>query len=139
MPVLASPDVIDAIVDDLRTKSAQLGDVQAQISAHAGALMWEGAGVERFHTQVDHADKGFNHCLDVYQQVFVLLDRAVTELTQARNALVRAEDFVMNEATKHSEHLASFFHHLGWTQYPALPARYSTEWEEMAIRAGYRP
>jgi len=138
MPVLASPDVIEQILDDLRTNRERMQDVQAEISARAHKLRWEGGGVDRFHTQLEHANKGFNHCADVFEQVVRLLGRAATELTQARGALVRAENFVMNEAMKQARNPGAFFHRLGWTQYPVLPDRFSTEWEDLAIRAGYR-
>ncbi|MBO0691799.1 MAG: hypothetical protein J2P58_02785 [Acidimicrobiaceae bacterium] len=137
MPVLASPVVIEQILDDLRTKSAQLQDVRAEISARANALHWEGGGVDRFHTQLDHAERGFNHCVDVFEQVFRLLSQAVTEQTGARNAAVRYEDYVMNQA-QHAKDPRAFLAHLGWTGV-GLPAPYSTEWEDLAIRAGYRP
>jgi len=137
MPVLASPDVIEQILDDLRTKRAQLQDVQAEISARADALRWQGGGVDRFHTQLDHADKGFNHCVEQFEQVFRLLGQAVTEQTGARIAALRYEGYVMNQA-QHAKDPVAFLAQVGWTG-TGLPPRYGTEWEDLAIRAGFRP
>lgn len=138
MPVLASPEVFAPYVDDLQLYRQRLQGVQNGIAEHAARLDWEGGGVDRFHTQLDHADKGFDHCTQAYAQAVTLLDQAMTELTRARSALARAEQFVMDEAVK-AKDPAQFFHHLGWVQYPVLPAPYATEWEDLAIRAGYHP
>ena len=137
MPILVSPEVIEQVLDDLRAKSAQLAGVKAEISARAKVLHWVGGGVDQFHAQLDHADKGFTHADDVFEQVIRALGQAVTEQTGARNAAVRYEDYVMNQA-QHAQDPLAFLAHLGRTG-GALPARYSTEWEDLAIRAGYRP
>jgi uncharacterized protein YukE len=139
MAVLALPDTVGQLADELRQMDLHLRDIRSELTTRARALRWEGGGVDQFHSQLDHADRGFTHCVDVLDEVVGLLVQAETELTQARNALVRAEDFVMGGVVRHGRDPGAYFHSLGWTQYPILPPPFSTEWEDLAIRAGYRP
>lgn len=139
MAVLATPDTVSQLADELRQMSLHLRDIDSELTVRSRALKWEGGGVEKFHTQMDHADRGFTHCLDVLDEVVGLLGQAETELSQARNAVVRAENFVMAAAVRPDHNPGAYFHSLGWTQYPVLPPPYSTEWEDLAVRAGYRP
>lgn len=140
MAVLATTDLLEQPAGELRQAGLHLGDVQHELTTRSAALHWEGGGVEQFHTQLGRADRVATHCVDVLDQVVRLLGQAVAELDHARNALVAAEDFVMAAVSQHGgSDPGAYLHSLGWTQYPVLPARYSTEWEDLAIRAGYRP
>lgn len=140
MAVLATPDLVEQPAAELRQASLHLQDLQHEVTTRSSALHWEGGGVEQFHVQLGRADRVSTHCVDVLDEVVRLLGQAVTELNHARSALVTAENFVMTAVVHHGgSDPAAYLHSLGWTQYPVLPARYSTEWEDLAIRAGYRP
>lgn len=139
MPVLAPPDTVGQLADEMRQTSLHLQDIHHDLTARSRALRWEGGGVEQFHAQLGHADRGFTHCVDVLNEVVRLLGQAEAELAQARGALIGAEEFVMAGAVRNAANPGAYWHRLGWAEYPALPPRYSTEWEDLAIRAGYRP
>lgn len=137
MTVLLNPTNIEPILQDLTTLSKQLDSAQADLDGSANGIQWEGAGVDRYKTQISDADRNLTFARTTYGLVEKHLRDALSDQTGARAKLVTYEDYVMGQA-KASSDPAAYFKKLGWTQ-TALPSRYDTEWESLAIKAGYRP